>query len=96
MSSISSLIVSEITENPKAKYVKFLFCATLLIKKLIPGAHVSSSSRFLFSNLSVLQIMQLFLGVSVIINVLNMKLECIQSLDYQHWPWRSHGRTGRR
>ena len=33
-------------------------------------------------NLSVLQIMQLFFGVSVIINVLNMKLECIQSLDH--------------
>ena len=29
-----SLIVSEMTENPTAKYVKFLFCATLLI--LIP------------------------------------------------------------
>ena len=27
--------MSEIKENPKAKYVKFLFCATLLI--LIPG-----------------------------------------------------------
>ena len=71
--------MSEITENPKAKYVKFLFCATLLI--LILGAHVSSS-RFFARNLSVLQIMQLFFGVSVIINVLNMKLECIQSLGY--------------
>ena len=34
ISSIISLIVSEMTENPTAKYVKFLFCATLLI--LIP------------------------------------------------------------
>ena len=38
-------MVSEMIENPTAKYVKFLFCATLLI--LIPGVHVSSS-RFLF------------------------------------------------
>ena len=33
-------------------------------------------------NLSVLQIMQLFFGVSVKINMLNMKLECIQWLGY--------------
>ena len=45
ISSISSLIISEMTENPTAKDVKFLFCATMLI--LIPGTHVSSS-RFLF------------------------------------------------
>ena len=31
ISSISSLIESEMTQNSTTKYVKFLFCATLLI-----------------------------------------------------------------
>ena len=49
ISSIGLLIVSEVTENPTAKFVKFFFCVTLLI--LIPGTHMSSSRFLLWTQL---------------------------------------------
>ena len=55
ISSISLSIVSEMTENPTAKYVKFWFRATLLINFGRSSVIVS-----VVRNLAVLQIMHLF------------------------------------
>ena len=55
-SSISMFIVSEMTENPKAKYEKCWFCASLLIN--FGGASVVFSVAPI--TLAVLQIMQVF------------------------------------
>ena len=55
ISSISLSIVSEMTENPTAEYVKFWFRATLLI-----NFGRSSVNVLVACNLAVLQSMQLF------------------------------------
>ena len=55
-------IVSEMTENPTAKYEKFLFHASLLINFGCTSVVVSIAPI----NLAVLQIMQVFFGFSVI------------------------------
>ena len=55
ISSIGMFVVSELTEKPMAKYVKFWFRATLLIN--------FGRASVIFSiapNLGVLQIMQVF------------------------------------
>ena len=55
ISSISFFIVSKMTENPMAKYVKFWFHATLLINFGCSSVIVSVAC-----NLAVLQIMHSF------------------------------------
>ena len=55
-SSIGMFIVSEMTENPTAKYEKFWFRASLLINFRSAGVVVSVAPM----NLAVLQIMQVF------------------------------------
>ena len=58
ISSIGLSFVSEITENPTAKYVKFWFRATLLI-----NFGRSSVIVLVARNLAMLEIMQLFISV---------------------------------
>ena len=80
ISSISLLIVSEMTENLTMKYVKiFVLCDPVDINS--GRTHVIVSVLVLHVTCLFCKLCNFF-GVSVKINVLNMKLECIQSLDY--------------